>query len=156
MGLFQSKWYKMARLVKGNVLTLQKIRPNQNRILLMMFLNLMFCLDFASCLFNQRDVITWLLSNICAQPSRESKRPSNYLEIFAKYRVLKVWIEAADLCWAESESVWTEESLLGHEVRNGWPVAVPPDPCSDRDASGWEETQAPAWSLTDGHQTQTQ
>ena len=40
MGLFKSKQYKMVRLVKGNTVTPQKIRPNENRIL--MILNLMF------------------------------------------------------------------------------------------------------------------
>lgn len=61
VGLFQSKWHKMVRLIKGNVVTLQKIRPNQNRFLLMMFRDLMFYLYFASCLFNQRDVITMII-----------------------------------------------------------------------------------------------
>ena len=50
----------MVRLIEGNMVTPQKIRPSQNRILLMMFLNLMFHLDFTSCLFNQRDVITMI------------------------------------------------------------------------------------------------
>lgn len=50
----------MVRLIEGNMVTPQKIRPRQNRILLMMFLNLMFYLNFTSCLFNQRDVITMI------------------------------------------------------------------------------------------------
>lgn len=32
MSLFQSKWYKMVRLIEGNIVTPQKIRPNRNRI----------------------------------------------------------------------------------------------------------------------------
>lgn len=80
----------MVRLVKGNMVTPQKITPNQNRILLMMFLNLMFHLDFTSCLFNQRDVITMIaLEHSC--PALMRKRgPSNYLEMLAKYKILKV------------------------------------------------------------------
>lgn len=58
MGLFQSKRYKIVSLIEGDMVTLQKMRPSQNRVLLMVCLNLMFCLDFTSCLFNQRDVIT--------------------------------------------------------------------------------------------------
>lgn len=59
IGLFQSPCCKMVRFIHGNMLTPQKMRPNQNRIL-MMFLNLMFYLDFTSCLFNQKDVITMI------------------------------------------------------------------------------------------------
>lgn len=90
MGLFQSKRYKVVRLVKGNMVTPQKIRPNQNRILLMMFLNPMFHLDFTGCLFNQRDVITMIaLEHLC--PALMRKRgPSSYLEMLAKYKILKV------------------------------------------------------------------
>lgn len=56
----------MVRLVKGNIVTPQKVRPNQNRILLMMFLNLMFYLYFTTCLFNQKDAIAMLtLEHAC-------------------------------------------------------------------------------------------
>lgn len=56
----------MVRLIEGNIMTSQKIIPNQNRILLMMFQNLMFYLNLASCLFNQRDAITMIiLEHLC-------------------------------------------------------------------------------------------
>lgn len=80
----------MVRLVKGNMVTPQKIRPNQNRILLMMFLNLMFHLDFTSCLFNQRDVITTFALEHSGPVLMRKQGPSNYLEMLAKYKIFKV------------------------------------------------------------------
>jgi hypothetical protein len=75
----------MVRLVKGNMVTLQKIRPNKNSPLLMVCLNVMLYLDFTSCLLNQRDVITTIaLEHLCPALKRKQDTLSS-LEMFANY-----------------------------------------------------------------------